>query len=158
MFLNQIDSNLEFHSDEKMFGSILAKGNNEPFTHALRDVQSLLGGFISENSSSMVCLAAWRARSLSPLPAMLIPCATALISSRKSERNRKGSEESLATRAIKPAINNWHAIMRPFSSSIIRLSSDRAIMAAFLVTRARPALLHRNWSLARAELAFFEGF
>src|SRR5437879_6336938 len=52
------------------------------------------------------------------MPVMLTPFTTALISSRKSVRNRKGSGESFATRAISPVIRIWHAIMRPFSSSI----------------------------------------
>jgi hypothetical protein len=51
---------------------------------------------------------------------MLIPFTTALISSRKSVRKRNGSGELLATRAIKPVISSWQAIIRPFNSSIIR--------------------------------------
>src|SRR6185295_13969348 len=81
--------------------------------------QSVLGGFISENNSSTVDCATWRTRSVLSIPAMLTPFTTALISSRKSVRKRKGSDESLATRAISPVIRIWHAIMRPFSSSIL---------------------------------------
>src|SRR5690349_14193736 len=53
------------------------------------------------------------------MPVMLTPFTTALISSRKSVRKRKGSGDSFATRAISPVIRIWHAIMRPFSSSIM---------------------------------------
>ena len=38
------------------------------------------------------------------MPAILMPPTTALISSRKSERKRSGSRDSLATRAISPVI------------------------------------------------------
>src|SRR5882757_7746342 len=50
---------------------------------------------------------------------MLTPFTTALISSRKSVRNRSGLGESLATRAINPVTRISQAIIRPFSSSIM---------------------------------------
>jgi hypothetical protein len=75
----------------------------QAFLHRhLRVDQSVLGGFISENNSSTVCCATSRMRSVLSIPAMLTPFTTALISSRKSVSNRKGSGELLATRAIKP--------------------------------------------------------
>jgi hypothetical protein len=83
--------------------------------------QSVLSGFISENNSSIVCCATCLTRSVLSIPAMLTPFTTALISSRKSVRNRNGSGELLATRAIRPVISIWQAIMRPFSSSITHL-------------------------------------
>src|SRR6266404_5193915 len=78
---------------------------------------------------------------------MLTPLTTALISSRKSVRNRKGSGESFATRAISPVIRIWHAIMRPFSSSILHprlLATSRAIRWVLLIV-AIAALGYLGW-------------
>lgn len=79
----------------------------------------MLGGFISEKSSSTVASAVCRVRFVSKDPEILIPATTALISSRKSVRNDSGSGELLATLAINPAIKIWQAIIRPFNSSIV---------------------------------------
>ena len=56
------------------------------------------------------------------------PFTTARISSRKSVRNRRGSRDSLATRAINPVIRIWHAIIFPFNSSILRSPFGRGRM------------------------------